>query len=69
MHIFLTGEPGVGKSTALRRVLDRLGLVPGGFVTYYGAGRRTLYLGPAWAPRLWALLTAFSITSMYSPME
>ena len=52
MHIFLTGAPGVGKSTALQGALDRLGLIPGGFVTYYGTGRHRLFLGPAWAPRV-----------------
>lgn len=52
MHLFLTGAPGAGKSTALARTLALLEVIPGGFVTYYGAGRQRLYLGPAWAPRL-----------------
>lgn len=44
MHVFLTGERGVGKSTALRRALELLDVVPGGFHTYFDAPRRRLYL-------------------------
>lgn len=32
-NIFLTGRPGVGKTTVIRRVLERLPLVSGGFFT------------------------------------
>ncbi|NCB63132.1 MAG: nucleotide kinase [Clostridia bacterium] len=48
MHLFLTGERGVGKSTALRRTLELLNVPTGGFRTCYGPGREVLYLSPAW---------------------
>lgn len=32
-HLFLTGEKGVGKSTLLRKLLERSGRRPGGFFT------------------------------------
>lgn len=51
MHVFLTGAPGVGKSTALYRTLTLLNISPGGFLTYFGPDRDSLYLGPAWLPR------------------
>lgn len=48
MHLFLTGAIQSGKSFALRRALSRLGIVPGGFQTYFGPDRanpeRLLYL-------------------------
>lgn len=48
MHIFLTGEIQIGKSTAIREVVRRLGLQPGGFLTEFEGGReewpKTLYL-------------------------
>lgn len=37
-HLFLTGEKGVGKSTLLRRLLDRTGRTPGGFLTVKAEG-------------------------------
>ena len=52
MAIFLTGQRGVGKSTALRRALALSGLHVGGFMTDFGATRheenKTLWLLP-WA--------------------
>ena len=50
MTIFLTGERGVGKSTALRRALMGSGLHVGGFMTDFGetryADNKTLWLLP-----------------------
>jgi nucleoside-triphosphatase len=52
MHVFLTGEIGVGKSTVIGKVLAELDIRPGGFVTGFGPERaspdRRLYLNPAW---------------------
>jgi nucleoside-triphosphatase len=52
MHVFLTGEISVGKSTVIRKVLASLDIRPGGFVTGFGPERaspdRRLYLNPAW---------------------
>lgn len=39
MHIFLTGEIQIGKSTAIRETVRRLGIQPGGFLTEF-EGRR-----------------------------
>ena len=48
MHIFLTGEIQVGKSTVLAKTLKLLNIRCGGFKTYFGADRgseeRCLYL-------------------------
>lgn len=48
MHIFLTGEIQVGKSTVLAKTLKLLNIRYGGFKTYFGADRgaeeRCLYL-------------------------
>jgi len=49
MHIFLTGERQVGKSTMIRRFLSDTGGTADGFVTYWeasGDGKRNLYLAP-----------------------
>ena len=52
MHIFLTGEIQIGKSTIINKVLRELGVIPGGFLTYYGCDRacenRSLYICGAW---------------------
>lgn len=52
MHIFLTGEIQVGKSTIVRKIIEDWGIIPGGFITYFTPGRRKkneyLYIGPAW---------------------
>ena len=52
MTILLTGEQGVGKSTALRRALQGCGLMIGGFMTDFGDTRygenKKLWLLP-WA--------------------
>ena len=39
MHIFLTGAVGVGKSTVIDRCVALLGVIPGGFRTYFGEDR------------------------------
>ena len=47
MHIFLTGEKQVGKSTIVRKFISQSGLSADGFVTYWeedGDGGRSLYL-------------------------
>ncbi len=36
MHIFLTGEPHIGKSTIIQKVLAELRILPGGFLTFSG---------------------------------
>lgn len=54
MYLFLTGPPGVGKSTALRRTLALLGRTPGGFRTGFAPGRDRLCLWPAWREPDWA---------------
>ena len=41
MHVFLTGELQVGKSTAIERALKRSGLRAGGFCTTFGALRHS----------------------------
>lgn len=51
VRIFLTGEKQIGKSTVLRRTVELLGAVPGGFYTRYWeteAGR-SLRLCTPWA--------------------
>ncbi len=41
MHIFLSGPPGIGKSTIIRKVVETLQVVPGGFLTrsYFDGGK------------------------------
>lgn len=55
MHIFLTGEIQVGKSTIIRQVLDRLEGEAGGFLTEFDGNRnvwpKRLYMRPASARR------------------
>lgn len=55
MHIFLTGEIQIGKSTVIHKTLDLLGITPQGFRTYFGPDRdeadRLLYLNSAAQPR------------------
>ena len=49
MHIFLTGDIQVGKTTVIRNFLSRSGLSADGFMTYWESdsdGRRSLYLAP-----------------------
>ena len=56
MHIFLTGEIQIGKSTIIRKVLSELKIKPGGFLTYFGQDRaradRRLYMCGAWEQKL-----------------
>ncbi len=51
MHIFLTGEIQVGKSTVIAKTLSLLKITLGGFKTYYGPDRESLnkllYMNPA----------------------
>lgn len=55
MHIFLTGEIQIGKSTVINKTLDLLKLIPRGFQTYFGPDRadsdRLLYLNSAALPQ------------------
>lgn len=48
MHIFLTGEIQIGKSTVIRETVRNLGIRPGGFVTEFEGSReawpKTLYI-------------------------
>ncbi|MCL2409931.1 MAG: nucleoside-triphosphatase [Oscillospiraceae bacterium] len=49
MHIFLTGDIRVGKTTIIQRFLAHTGLSADGFVTYWKAdndGSRNLYISP-----------------------
>lgn len=52
MHVFLTGEIQIGKSTVIRKTVELLDIQPGGFVTGFGPMRakpdRSLYLNPVW---------------------
>lgn len=54
MHIFLTGEIQVGKSTVIARTLSLLNITPGGYKTYFGPDRgaksRLLYINAADKP-------------------
>lgn len=54
MHIFLTGEIQIGKSTVIARTLERLNTKYGGFRTYFGPDRgledRWLYMNAAAEP-------------------
>ncbi|TWH51756.1 nucleoside-triphosphatase [Sporomusa sp. KB1] len=55
MHIFLTGEIQVGKSTVIAKTLAQLKIIPGGFKTYYGPDRelpnKLLYMNSAPEPK------------------
>lgn len=55
MHIFLTGEIQVGKSTVIAKTLAQLKIIPGGFKTYYGPDRelpnKLLYMNSAAEPK------------------
>jgi nucleoside-triphosphatase len=49
MHIFLTGEIQVGKSTVIKNIISRSGLSADGFMTYWEAesdGSQSLYISP-----------------------
>jgi nucleoside-triphosphatase len=54
MHIFLTGDIKIGKSTAIQKTLALLKTDCGGFCTYFGPDRETpdrrLYIGDAAQP-------------------
>jgi nucleoside-triphosphatase len=57
MHLFLTGDPGCGKSTVVNKLLARTAARVGGFRTGFGSDRtsacRSLYLWPAWEEPQW----------------
>lgn len=54
MHIFLTGEIQVGKTTVITKTLAQLNINYGGFITYFGSDRasedRLLYMSSAQEP-------------------
>ena len=56
MHVFLTGEIQIGKSTVLQKSLSLLRLPFGGFCTYFGPDRYApehgLYIGDAAWPKV-----------------
>lgn len=56
MHIFLTGEIQIGKSTVIAKTLALLNIIPRGFKTYFGSDRecpdKSLYMSPAAGPKL-----------------
>lgn len=56
MHIFLTGDIQVGKSTLIAKTLALLNIKPGGFKTYFDSDRaypnKSLYISSAAGPRL-----------------
>jgi len=56
VHIFLTGEIQIGKSTVINKTLDLLKITPQGFQTYFGPDRanggRLLYLNSAALPQV-----------------
>ena len=54
VHVFLTGPRGVGKSTALDRTVELLGVRPGGFRTGFAPDRTRLCLWPAWERPDWS---------------
>ncbi len=55
MHLFLTGEIQIGKSTVLQKTLSLLNVPYGGFRTYFGPDRdqpdRYLYINDAALPK------------------
>jgi len=55
MHIFLTGEIQIGKSTVIAKTLSLLAVITGGFKTYFGLDREApdkwLYMNPASEPK------------------
>ncbi|WP_088189340.1 nucleoside-triphosphatase [Desulfosporosinus sp. FKA] len=56
MHIFLTGDIQIGKSTVINKTLNLLKITPQGFRTYFGPDRamedRLLYLNSAALPQV-----------------
>ncbi|WP_434510364.1 nucleoside-triphosphatase [Desulfitobacterium sp. AusDCA] len=56
MHIFLTGEIQIGKSTVIAKTLALLNVIPGGFKTYFGPDRgcsdKLLYMNSAAGSKL-----------------
>jgi len=55
MHVFLTGEIGIGKTTIIQKTLNALQIPIGGFITYFGEDRyednKELYMNGAWLPK------------------
>lgn len=55
MHIFLTGDIQIGKSTVIEKTIKALDIPVGGFITYFGKDRydeeRELYMNAAWLPK------------------
>ena len=56
MHLFLTGEIQVGKTTIITKTVELLQMTPGGFKTYFGPDRklpdRLLYMNSAAEPKV-----------------
>jgi nucleoside-triphosphatase len=47
LHLFLTGQKGIGKSTIIKKVTQNLELSIGGFETYKGIGNdQNIYISP-----------------------
>lgn len=44
MNVFLQGDPGVGKSTIIKKVLTELDIQPSGFLTITGNGQSKVYI-------------------------
>ena len=55
LHIFLTGEIQIGKTTIVEQVIKMLQVPIGGFRTYFGVDRfyeeKELYMNAAWLPK------------------
>lgn len=58
MHLFLTGEIQIGKTTVITRILELLQITPGGFTTYFGPDRslpdKLLYMNSASKPKVFS---------------
>ncbi|NLL52020.1 MAG: nucleotide kinase [Peptococcaceae bacterium] len=73
MHIFLTGEIQVGKSTVIAKTLSLLDITPGGFRTYFGPDRkspnRLLYMNSASEAPIYKQDNAIAIFSENKPPQ
>ncbi|NLM20911.1 MAG: nucleotide kinase [Peptococcaceae bacterium] len=73
MHIFLTGEIQVGKSTVIAKTLALLDITPGGFRTYFGPDRKSpnklLYMNSASEAPVYKRENAVAIFSENKPPQ